>query len=102
MNVDKEKTIRNAILARMDIQTIAESTFKKKDKATTLSSQFSVKIGGEAVQVDPRLLFQRFTVAAKASVFKYGLCSNPPALFDTSLLLRQPHKLVLTSKRKSK
>ncbi|WAR09337.1 hypothetical protein MAR_019295 [Mya arenaria] len=45
-----KKTIRNAILARMDIQTIAESTFKKKDKATTLSSQFSVKIGGEAVQ----------------------------------------------------
>ncbi|WAR09456.1 hypothetical protein MAR_019414 [Mya arenaria] len=38
---------------------------------------------------------RRFTVVSKASLFEYGLCSNPPVLFDTSLLLRQPHKLVL-------
>ena len=66
----------------------------------TLNKQASVMVGGEAVQVDPQLLFQRLTVAAKAtqylaSVFKYELCSHPPALFDTSLLLRQPHKPVL-------
>ncbi|WAR09463.1 hypothetical protein MAR_019421 [Mya arenaria] len=48
-------TIGNAILARIDRHTIAEYTFMKKDKATTLSTQSSVKIGGEAV------LFQRLT-----------------------------------------
>ncbi|WAR15643.1 LOW QUALITY PROTEIN: hypothetical protein MAR_005748 [Mya arenaria] len=80
--------------------TIAEYSFKKKDQAITLNIQSSVKIGGVVVQVDPQLLFQRLTVAAKASqdlasVFKYELCSHPPALFDTSLLLRQPQKPVL-------
>jgi hypothetical protein len=78
VNVDKAKTIGNTILASMDGQTTAEYTFKKRDQAITLSTQFSVKIGGEAVQVDPQLLFQRLIVAAKASrdlasVFKYEL-----------------------------
>ncbi|WAR03769.1 hypothetical protein MAR_010327 [Mya arenaria] len=100
VNVDKAKTIGNTILARMDGHTIAEYSFKKKDQAITMNTQSSVKIGGEVVQVDPQLLFQRLTVAAKASqdlasVFKYELCSHPPALFDTSLLLRQPQKPVL-------
>ncbi|KAJ8389494.1 hypothetical protein AAFF_G00120320 [Aldrovandia affinis] len=50
--------------------------------------------------MDPQLLFQRLTIAAKASqdlasVFKYELCSHPSALFDISLLLRQPQKPVL-------
>ena len=84
----------------MDGQTTVEYIFKKKDQAFTLSKQSSVIIDGEAVNVDPQLLFQRLTVAAKAShylasVFKYQLCSHPPAPFDTSLLLRQPQKPVL-------
>ncbi len=96
VNIEKAKTIGNTILASMDGQTTAEYTFKKRDQAITSS----VKIGGEEVQVDPQLLFQRLTVAAKASrdlasVFKYEMCSHPPALFDTSLLLRQPQKPVL-------
>ena len=74
---------------------------KKRDQTITLSTQSSVKIGGEAVQVDLQLLFQRLTESSKASrdmasVFKYELCSHPPALFDTSLLLRQPHTQLLT------
>ena len=65
-----------------------------------MSTKSSVKIDGEAVQVDPQLVFQRLTIAAKAlqdlaSVFKYGLYSHPPALFDTFMLLRQPQKPVL-------
>ncbi|KAL7395056.1 hypothetical protein ABVT39_009276 [Epinephelus coioides] len=100
VNVDKAKAIRNTILASMDGQTTAEYTFKKKDQAITMSTKSSVKIDGEAVQVDPQLLFQQLTIAAKASqdlasVFKYELCSHPPALFDTFLLLRQPQKPVL-------
>ncbi len=60
------------------------------------------RIDGEAVQVDPQLLFQRLTIAAKAtedlqSVFKYELCSHPPVLFDSTLLLRQAHKPVLAN-----
>ncbi|WAR09338.1 hypothetical protein MAR_019296 [Mya arenaria] len=42
MYVQKAKTIGNAILARIDRHTIAEYTFMKKDKATTLSTQSSV------------------------------------------------------------
>jgi hypothetical protein len=80
VNVDKAKHIGNTILASMDGHTTAEYTFKKRDQAITLSTQSTVKIGGEAVQVDA---FQRLTVAAKASqdlasVFKYELCSHPP------------------------
>ncbi|WAR13717.1 hypothetical protein MAR_003822 [Mya arenaria] len=47
VNVDKAKTIGNTILARMDGQTIAEFSFKKKDQAIILNPQSSVKIGGE-------------------------------------------------------
>ena len=57
-----------------------------------MSTKSSVRIDDEAVLVDPQLLFQRLTIPAKAlqdlaSVFKYELCSHPPALFDNSLLL---------------
>ncbi|KAJ8417704.1 hypothetical protein AAFF_G00225470 [Aldrovandia affinis] len=100
VNVDKAKAVGNTILVSMDGQTTAEYTFKKRDQAITMSTKSSVKIDGEAVQMDPQLLFQRLTIAAKASqdlasVFKYELCSHPSALFDISLLLRQPQKPVL-------
>ena len=57
---------------------------------------------GTAVRLDPQLLYQRLVVAAKAivdieSVFKYELCSYPPALFDNHLLLREPQKPVLAN-----
>ena len=70
---------------------------KRNDQAVTLDTKSAVKIDGATVQIDPRLLFQRLTVAAKAidnleAVFKYELCSYPPALFGSSLLLREPQK----------
>ena len=54
------------------------------------------------MQIDPQLLFQTLTLAAKATnhiedVFKYELCSYPPALFDTSLMLRESQKSVLAN-----
>ena len=54
-----------------------------------------------SVQIDPQLLFQRLVIAAKANdnleyVFKYELCSYPPALFDSAQLLRESHKPVLS------
>ena len=69
-------------------------------QSITLGTQSSVEIDGDSVHVDPQLLFQRLTIVAKAlydleSVFKYELCSYPPALFDSSMLLREPQKPVL-------
>ena len=62
----------------------------------------SVKIGDELVHVDPQLLFQQLTIASKSSdnfesVFKYELCSHPPALFDSLLLLRESNKALLAN-----
>jgi hypothetical protein len=57
VNVDKVNTIGNTILTSMKGQTTAEYAFKKMDQAITLSTQSTVKSGGEKVQVDPQLLF---------------------------------------------
>lgn len=54
------------------------------------------------IQVDPQLLFQRLSIIATGgrfenpkSLFKYEMCSYPPALFDTSLLPRKANKPAL-------
>ena len=102
VNVDSAKDVGSALLASMEGKTVAEHTFKRNDQAVTLDTKPAVKIDGATVQVDPQLLFQRLKVAAKAidnleAVFKYELCSYPPALFDSSLLLREPQKPMLTN-----
>ena len=86
----------------MEGMTAADYTFKRNDQVITLDTKFTVRTDGITVQIDPQLLFQRLTIAAKASnniedVFKYELCSYPPALFDTSLLLSEPQKPVLAN-----
>ena len=86
----------------MEGKTAAEYSFKRNKQAVTLDTKSAVKIDGIAVQIDPQLLFQRLTIAARATdnledVFKYELCSYPPALFDSSLLLREPQKPVLAN-----
>ena len=88
VNVDKGKDVGNAILVRMEGKTAAEYSFKRNKQAVTLDTKSAVKIDGIAVQIDPRLLFQRLTIAARANdnledVFKYELCSYLPALFDS-------------------
>ena len=50
--------------------------------------------------LDPLLIFQHLVVAAKElddveGVFKYELCSHPPAIFEDHFLLRDPQKTVL-------
>ncbi|XP_014679118.1 PREDICTED: uncharacterized protein LOC106818966 [Priapulus caudatus] len=101
VNVDSAKTVGTAILTNMDGQTAADYTFKRKDQAITLAAKSAVKIDGEAVQVAPKLLFQRLTIAAKATeVLKSNMIwsqsvSYSPALFDSTLLLRQPQKPVI-------
>ena len=102
VNVDKAKDVGKAILADMEGKTAAEHTFKRNKQAVTLDTKSTVKIDGVMVQIDPQLLFQRLTIAAKTTdsmedVFRYELCSYPPALFDSSLLLREPQKPQLAS-----
>ena len=102
VNVDKGKDVGNAILVSMEGKTAAEYSFKKNKQAVTLDTKSAVTIDGIAVQTDPQLLFQRLTIAARATdtledVFKNELCSYPPALFDSSLLLREPQNPVLAN-----
>ncbi len=81
VNVNHTKDVGKVILASMEGKTAAEYSFKRVNQAVTLYMKCAVKIGG----IDPQLLFQRLTVAARATgnmkdVFKYDLCSYPPAL----------------------
>ena len=100
VNVDTAKAIGDVILNSMVGKTAAEYSFKKKDEAVTLATKSSINIDGNKVNIDPQLLFQRLITAARSltdlsSAFKYELCSYPPALFDSSLMMREPHKPAL-------
>ena len=53
-----------------------------------------------SIQIDPQLLFQRLTLVAKSidsleDVFRFELCSYPPALFSSAQFLHEAHKPVL-------
>ena len=79
VNVDKAQDVGNAILVSMEGMTAADYTFKRNDQVITLDTKSTVRIDGIAVQIDPQLLFQRLTLAAKAAnnienLFKYELC----------------------------
>ena len=90
----------HTILKSMEGETSDEHTFRRKDQVVTLGTRSSIKVDGEEVQIDPQLLFQRLIIVAQTSdelesAFKHELCSYPPALFDSSLLLRETHKPAL-------
>ena len=58
------------------------------------------EIQGEAVQVDPQLLFQRLSIVAcnvddVAETFRNELCRYPPAHFESPQLLSQANKAFL-------
>ena len=58
------------------------------------------QIGNERIQLDSQLLFQSIILACKdprelEALFRYELCSYPPALIDSSLMLNQPQKPAL-------
>jgi len=79
---------------------VFDHTFKKNDQVVTFDTRSSVKIGKESVLIDPQLLFQRLSTAGPrcddlTGVFKYELCSYPPALFQTSYILLEADKPAL-------
>lgn len=87
------------IFTSVDGKTPAEYIYKRKDQVVALGMKSSVKIDWEQVRVDPQFLFQRLIAYAQTSEelespFKYELCSCPPAIFDSSLQLREAQKPV--------
>ena len=98
VNVELARDVGIKILNDMNGKTPANQSFKKKDQAITLAVKSSVKVQDDNLQVDPDLLLQRLaSFAAKLpdspeNAFVYELCSYPPALFDSSLFLREPQK----------
>ena len=102
VNVETAKAVGTTILSSMKGKTVLEHSFKKNNQVVTMATKTRIKIDDALVQIDPLLLFQRLTIATKTStnsedIFKYELCSYPPALFDSSLLLREPQKPILAN-----
>ena len=86
VNVDRSREIGEDILDSMVGVSVEDHVFKKADQATTLGSKSTVKVKGESVTVDPHLIFQRLVTVGQrsedvSSLFKYELCTHPPALF---------------------
>ena len=72
-----------------------EISFRRKDQAVTLASKSTVKIGGESIQFDPQVLFQRIALAGHGHIddaFDYQLCQFPPALAESPDFLHEPQK----------
>ena len=65
-----------------------------------MGNKASMKIKDEVVSVDPLLLFQRLVTAGTRcdglpTIFRYELCSYPPALFESPDLMRSGNKATL-------
>ena len=102
VDVCRAKYIGQKIIDSMTGIPVAKYTFKRSDQLTTLQSKSSVRVDGQAIHVDPELLFQRLIVASDAiderkALFRFELCSYPSALFDDSLMLRAPQKAILAN-----
>lgn len=101
VDVDNAKLIGDKIMHSMTNQSVVHYTFKRKDQATTfLKARSSVRVGEDQVQIDPELLFQRLIIISKSAedkeeMFRFELCTHPPALFDEKLMLREAQKSVL-------
>ena len=95
VNVEKAREVGQSILDSMTGKAAAEYSFTKSNQAITFSAKSSIKVDGEKIQVDPQLLFQHLIIASQSlddmsAIFKYELCSYPPSLFDSSLMLLKP------------
>ena len=100
VNVDRSREIGEDILDSMVGVSVEDHVFKKADQATTLGSKSTVKVKGESVTVDPHLIFQRLVTVGQrsedvSSLFKYELCTHPPALFESAALPLQANKATL-------
>ena len=101
VNAYDAKSVGVAILNSLEGKSIDDTTLQKKSQVVTMASKSSIKIGDDVVHIDQQLLFQRLTVTARKTavdvkeVFKYELCSYPPALFDDSGVMLSSNKAAL-------
>ena len=91
---------RQYILLSMAGKSVEEFTFRKAEEAMTLASRSTVNVKEESIVVDPQLMFQRLVIVGErcedlSTLFKYELCSHPPALFDSLSLPLKANKAVL-------
>ena len=98
VNADDARVIGQNIIEGMEGSNVVNFTFKRAQQAITMGSKSNVKVGGEEISIDPQLLFQGLISVSDDSMddtedlFRYELCSNPSALFDSSGLLREAQK----------
>ncbi len=100
-NPQKAVEAGQAILEKMEGQNAFQFTFKKVDQVKVMG-QKAVCAGGEAIVIDPQLLFQRLLIVAKSTpdcnlddLFKHELSSVPTSMFDEHGLLREANKAQL-------
>ena len=67
VNVEKAREVGQSILNSMTGKPAAEYSFTKTNQAIiAFSAKSSVKVYGEKIQVDPKLLFQRRIIASQS------------------------------------
>ena len=99
VNVQKAREVGQSILDSMTGKSAAEYSFTKSIQGITFSAKSSVKADGEKIWVNPHFC-QRLIIASQSlgdlnAKFKYELCSYPPSLFDSSLILLNQQKPAL-------
>ena len=100
VNVDTAHSVGAAILKSMEGKTSDEHTLGGRTKLSlsaksrlSRSTERKPRLIHSSSSMDSSLLHQ--TSDELESAFKYELCSYPPALFDSSLLLSEAHKPAL-------
>ena len=63
VNVDRAKTLGDAILTSMAGKSVSKNKFVKKDKVCTLASSVYVALDSEKIEINPQQLCQRLLVA---------------------------------------
>ena len=77
VDVCRAKEIGQKIMDSMTGIPVAQYMFKRSDQVTTLQSKSSVRVYGQPINVDPKLLFQRLIVVANSiddrnASFRFG------------------------------
>lgn len=96
-DVDDYSTVGKKTIDKLVGQPVFTYSFKRKEKAITLSDASAVKVTPKT-SIDPALLFQRLIVISRAGdlsledVLEYELSPFPTALFEANYTLRKPEK----------
>ena len=100
-SVNVAREVGQSILNSMTGKPASEYSFTKTNQVIiAFSAKSSVKVDGEKIQVDQKFLFHGLIIASQSpddmsAIFKYELCTYPPTLFDSSLMLLKLQKPAL-------